>query len=308
MKKSLGILTVIFATGITVFVSSCEDIIYPELESAPPVLVVDAWITNKSEQQVVRLTMSQPYFEQTVPPGVAGASVTVTDNHGTVFPFVADATSTGMYVWTPLPGQGFGAVGDSYTLSLVVNGETFVSSSYMGRVPPIDSISFTEEMWGVGTGNTEPFANFWATDPVGIGDAYWIRSFKNGVALLKPSEINAAFDAGLSIGGQADGVTFLRPVRMRINSNDQNADDESIPPIAPGDSIQVQIHSITVQAFNFLNEMRIQTDRPGGFAELFSTPLANVSTNVVNTNPAGSKVIGFFNVSAVSTAGKRYVE
>jgi hypothetical protein len=52
----------------------------------------------------------------------------------------------------------------------------------------------------------------------------------------------------------------------------------------------------------------IQTDRPGGFAELFSTPLANVSTNITNANVNGSKAVGFFNVSAVSSAGKKYVK
>lgn len=307
MKKS-HVPNIVPAIILLAALGSCEDIIHPELESAPPVLVVDAWINNKPEPQVVKLTSSQPYFEQTVPPGVLGAVVTITDNHGTIFPFVADKVVSGNYVWTPLPGQGFGSVGDSYRLSIQVNGELFEASSYMGRVPLIDSLSFTEEVWGVGTGRTEPFANFWATDPDGIGDAYWIRSYKNGVPLSKPSEINMAFDAGLSIGGQTDGVTFIRPIRVRINSNDKNADDESIPPISAGDSINVQIHSITVAAFTFLTELRIQTDRPGGFQELFATSLANVSTNVVNRSPVGTKVQGFFNVSAVSTGGKRYVE
>jgi hypothetical protein len=52
----------------------------------------------------------------------------------------------------------------------------------------------------------------------------------------------------------------------------------------------------------------IQTDRPGGFAELFSTPLANVSTNVTNLDPNGTKAVGFFNVSAVSGLGKKLEE
>ena len=43
-------------------------------------------------------------------------------------------------------------------------------------------------------------------------------------------------------------------------------------------------------------------------AWLFATPLANVSTNIKNVNANGSKVLGFFNVAAVSVAGKRFVE
>jgi len=52
--------------------------------------------------------------------------------------------------------------------------------------------------------------------------------------------------------------------------------------------------------------VKVQTNRPGGFGELFATPLANVSTNIINTNAQGTKTQGFFNVAAVSSAGKRF--
>lgn len=53
-----------------------------------------------------------------------------------------------------------------------------------------------------------------------------------------------------------------------------------------------------------MSEVKIQTDRPGGFSELFASPLSNVSTNIVNVS-GNRKVLGFFNTSAVSSAGKR---
>ncbi|MDZ4715153.1 MAG: DUF4249 domain-containing protein [Cytophagales bacterium] len=295
------------SAGLVFSLGACEDIINPTLQPASPMLVVDAWLTNRPEPQVISITRSQPYFEKALPPGVPGAQVRVVDNQGTLFIFLEDVANAGKYVWTPPPGQGFGVIGGSYRLTLVVNGETFEASSYMGRVPPIDSITFETDN-RLGTSEKITRAEFWATDPTGIGDAYWIRTSKNGIALLKPTELNIAFDAGLSIGGQTDGVTFITPVRRRINANDKDANDKALSPIVSGDSIQVQIHSITVQAFTFLTEVGIQTNRPGGFQELFATPLANVSTNVVNTTAGGSKVLGFFNVSAVSSAGKRFSE
>jgi len=66
----------------------------------------------------------------------------------------------------------------------------------------------------------------------------------------------------------------------------------------------VEIYSITNEAFIFLNEMALQINRPGGFAELFATPLSNVPTNIVSSNPAET-VVGFFNVSAVQSNGKQ---
>jgi hypothetical protein len=60
-----------------------------------------------------------------------------------------------------------------------------------------------------------------------------------------------------------------------------------------------------LEAFNFLDQVMVQTDRNGGFAELFSPPLSNVSTNVTNTDPSGRRALGFFNVSAVAGRGRR---
>lgn len=286
--------------------ASCEDVIYPPLEPASPVLVVDAWITNTNQAQTIVLTSSQPYFDATVPPPVSGAVVAVSDDMGKVFSFTENPSKAGHYEWTP-SGTDTLRVGGKYQLSISVGGETFTAASQMGRVPPIDSITFDKDT-NLGNGKEITRAEFWATDPVGHGDAYWIRSYKNGVPLLRPSEINIAYDAGVSIGGPADGVIFIAPVRRRINANDRDDNNQLISPIVNGDSIQVQIHSVTVAAFTYLNQVQVQTNRPGGFAELFATPLANVSTNVFNANPSGSKVVGFFNTAAVSCAGKRYKE
>jgi hypothetical protein len=68
--------------------------------------------------------------------------------------------------------------------------------------------------------------------------------------------------------------------------------------------LYVEIHSISNDAFFFLTELALQTDRPGGFAELFAQPLSNVPSNVINTT-GNEKVVGFFNVAAVTSAGRR---
>jgi hypothetical protein len=52
----------------------------------------------------------------------------------------------------------------------------------------------------------------------------------------------------------------------------------------------------------------IQSDRPGGFGELFASPFANVRTNIINSNPNGNKAVGFFNVGTVSGLGKKFVD
>lgn len=310
MKIQSYIKNIFLLTTIAAVFTSCEDKINPKLEHADPVLVVDAWINNKPEDQVVILTKTQPYFDNTTPPGLAGATVTITDSDGKVYAFTEDNTAVGNYVWKYKNDEVFGAAGKSYTLSVEVDGETFTSSSRMGRVPQIDSITYEQDDRLGQSSSDEPFyrAEFWSTDPVGSGDTYWIRTYKNGTLLSKPSEINIAYDAGGDQGADADGVVFVFPIRRGVNADDKDPKDDTkrLSPVEPGDSLNVQINSISLAAFNYLKEVINQTDRPGGFGELFSTPLANVSTNVFNENPNGSKVLGFFNVASVSSAGRRF--
>lgn len=297
-------LFILFVTAS--FFYSCEETINPDLEDADPKLVVDAWLTNKVEDQVVKLSWTQPYLENTLPTGVSGATVVVTYDGGEIT-FSEDANAAGTYRWTPTDATSaevFGTIGRNYKLTVQVGAETFEATSRINRTVAIDSISFEFEENDPQYPDNSYTAEFWATDPVGKGDTYWIRSYKNGVALLKPSEINVAYDAGFTAGGNFDGVTFLPPLRS-VNPDEEDENDEPLSPYEPGDSVYVEIHSITLEAYNFLNQVIIQTDRPGGFAELFSTPLANVSTNITNLDPNGTKAVGFFNVSAVSGMGKK---
>lgn len=298
----------ILIIGITFLNSSCEDIIHPTLEDADPIIVIDAWVSDQPGPQEIRVMLSQPYFDNTLPPGVTGATVQVTDDLGTVYIFEEDLTEAGVYRWTPaLPNEVFGHVGRTYTLSALVAGEAFESVTTMKRTTPIDSITFTFEE-GNSFQEDSYYGEVWARDSIGAGDAYWIKTWKNGELLSKPEEINLAYDAGFSSGGEFDGVYFIYPIRAAINPFDQDENDKFLSPYVPGDSVFVEIHSISDEAFDFLNQVIIQTNRPGGFGELFATPLANVSSNIVNTDDQGTQVVGFFNVASVSGVGKKFVE
>ena len=297
MKKFFTYLP-IFATLLI----GCDDLINPELPQTEEVLVIDAWITNKQEPQQIRLTMSQDYFDSSFPTGVAGAEVTVSSSNET---FSFTETEAGTYVWTPPVGEVFGEVGETYTLTVRVNGEEYTSVASMGRVPKIDSVTFRYEE-ETAFFNESYWGEFWSRDFPGTGDTYWIRSYKNDSLLNKPAEINIAYDAGFSKGGKIDDVIFIPPIRDTVNPFDLDEDDNFLSPYENGDSLYVEIHSINEKAFDFLVNVRVQTDRPGGFAELFAQPLANVPTNIENTNPGSTKIAqGFFNVAAVEFNGAR---
>ncbi len=296
MKKLLYILS------IACFFS-CETTIDPELKTAEEILVIDAWLNNNLETQEIKVTRSQPYFENSFPDKVSGAVVVVEDLiTGETYNFIEDEES---YKWTP-GTEPLGVIGNYYRLSVTVDGETFEAYSDLKGVPPVDSIKFSFNEKNDFVREDFYTAEFVATDLPGEGNTYWIKSFKNGEFLNKPDEINFAYDAGFSAGGAIDGQVFIQPIQDLVNPYDEIPGENNVfyPPYLPGDSLYVEIHSINVLAFNFLQEVAIQTNRPGGFAELFATPLANVSTNFVSTTPNSLTIVGgFFNVAAISTGG-----
>ncbi|SMD34672.1 protein of unknown function [Reichenbachiella faecimaris] len=283
---------------------ACEDQIYPKLKEADQILAIDAWVNDKIEAQTIRVYKSAPYFDNSVREGLNGAEVYIQDNENNRFDF-QDA-GKGEYVWMPDGNVGFGSVGKTYTLSVLVDGILFQSVSVKNRVPEIDSVSFRFEKASLGNPDMH-MGTFYARDPIGTGDTYWIKSYKNGLYLNKPSEINIAYDAGFNAGAVIDGLVFIQPIRDQVNRFDEDPKDELnvLPPYEDGDSLSVEIHSITNEAYHFLSEMREVLDRPGGFGELFTSPLGNLKSNISCISVESVEVVGFFCISAVEAKGKR---
>ncbi len=283
---------------------ACEDQINPALEEVDPVLAVDAWITNKPVAQLIRLSSTRPYFDTIASP-VMGASVQISGSDGEVYTFQEDEREPGAYYWTsPTAGQGFGTVGETYELRIDTDEQSYTSTTVLDPVPPIDSITY--ELTEANAFFPETYiAQFWATDLPETGNAYWIRAYRNGALLNRPDEISLAYDAGFSRGGNFNATVFAQPIRNSINPIDGDGDGGFLPSYNRGDSVYVELQSISDAAFDFLNEVSIQTNRPGGFAELFASPIANVPTNITNVDPNGPPAVGFFNVAAVSSLGTR---
>lgn len=307
MMKLKCLIPVLALCIVTFLTASCDDLINVDTGSSDPVLNIDAWVNDKPEVQSIYLTMTQDYFDnENLPPEATGATVKIVDDQNQEYEFLEDLESDdGAYRWYPSSEtERLVAQGRSYTLYVVYNNETFQASSKAGRVPPVDSITLEFDE-GEGIIDDAYRAQFWATDPAGTGDTYWIKSYKNGTLLNKTSEINIAYDAGMSSGSGFDGVTFISVIRSGINADDTDEDDRPVSPFVPGDSVYVEIHSLTEASFNYMNEVLTQTDRAGGLSELFtSTPLANVSTNIVNLDGNGSAIVGFFNTATTSGYGR----
>lgn len=291
--KGLHYLYIVLIIGV-ITMHSCEDPIDVELEDAESLITVDAWINGNPEDQTIRLTQSQPYFESNFTPGITGANVIVRRNDGQEFAF--DDSGNGNYTWVS-DGTSIGEVGDDFELEINVNGETLSAITSLFRVPNVDSIhqDFVTD-FGLVDGI---MIEILTRDLPGIGDTYWIKTFKNGVYLNKAEEINIAFDAGFDSGAETDGIVFIPPIRFLLNpvEDDNPTDSIEIPSWIPGDIARVEVHSISNDAFSFLETTRDQLlNSDNG---IFAEPLANTLGNV--TSSSGNTVLGVFNVAAIST-------
>jgi len=286
MKKLLYI-----SILISVLFSACEDPIDVTLDDGERLLVIDGWIDDQARPQEIKLTYSQPYFDNALATGIENASVKVTKDDGTVIDFTH--TQSGTYLFDPGAGT-IGNVGDKFDLEIVIDDKTYNSSTEMYRTTVIDSIrqEFRDDELVGGDG---VYCELMSRDPVGEGDSYWIKTWKNGVYLNRDLEINIAYDAGFDSGGAADGVIFITPIRENINP----LTDELLPEVwKSGDTIRVEVHSISNDAFGYMEVFRDQlvNSRNGIFAE----PLTNTKGNVKHTN-GEDNVLGVFNVAAISS-------
>ena len=287
---------IISALLISLAFGSCTDVINIEPDSAEAIFVVDAWINNQPTPQTIRLTRSAPYFDSQLAAGVSGATVTVESSEGKKFEFVDQGD--GNYAWTPSTTGELGPIGTTYDLTIDLDGEVFTSATIQLGAPPVDSISQEYRVDDL-SGPDGIYTNFFARDLLGLGNTYWIKTFKNGAFLNKPQEMNLAYDATFSAGSESDGIIFIPPIREATNRlpDPDTDDDGDVPPWEVGDVIRVEIHSISNEAFDFLYLAREQMIN--GDNTIFAVPLANTTGNVVN-NATGKRALGFFNVAKMT--------
>ncbi|PPK87705.1 uncharacterized protein DUF4249 [Neolewinella xylanilytica] len=291
MMRSLGLLS------LALVLWNCEDPVTLQTDFDAPQLVVDAWLTNRAEPQTVRLTESQDYYANRLPTPVEDAAVVICRTAPDTSCFTFTYRGDGDYVWEPAPGDSLGAVGTELVLGLERNGLRYGSQTTVKRVPPIDSIAvrFEEESIGLDAGL---YAQLYARDFVGVGDAYLIRTTINDTLLNRPGELSLVYDATFDAGSGTDGIVFIAPIRFSINRTD---DDGGVVALEPGDSLHVDVWSLSNEAFFYLSVARDQIQN--GSNGIFQLPIANAPGNVVALD-GEEAVLGVFNVAAVSQASK----
>lgn len=292
------------AAAMSTVLYSCEDVIDPSKIGDPastPRLVVDALLQDTTNRQVITLSWSQRYFDNSRPQMITNAEVQVTEllagGATNVYPFTHDATNPGSYVSTAFRTQER----TNYQLRVIHEGDTYTAASYCprriqwvqtpggwGTPARYDSLYFRFFKPGLANDDSlyRPQLVIW--DTPGEEDQYRLLSFMNGRLLNRPANINVYRPTG-----PLDGRPFIPPAIIGLSPLLQ-PDERQFKQF---DTCRVVIQCIDRASYEYWLQVEDQVTNGGLFAE----PPFNVPCNVVNTRSGGRQALGWFGTATTLT-------
>lgn len=249
IKTAIIIVTVIISL---LTLSSCEDVVDVNLDTAAPKLVIDASIKwqkgTVGNGQSIQLTTTTGFYETTIPK-VTGAIVFITDSNAIQYDFNEDI-GTVNYICT-----NFNPVlNEAYVLTVIHDGQTYLATENLISSPTIDSVAQNDE--GGFTGE-EIELKFFFQDNV-LEDNFYMSQSNN---LLKQLIEYDVFYDRFTQGNQMFGLYI----------------DEDLK---TNDVIDFTLHGISQGYYNFMSVLLSVAGSGGGGP--FQTPPATVRGNIIN--------------------------
>jgi len=249
--------------------TNCEDVIDVDLNTAEPRLVIDAsinWFKNTAgNEQSIKLSLTAPFFTNGVPQA-SGALVEITDSNDNVFTFNEEG-STGIYrndTFIPV-------IDETYTLTIVYEGETYTGTETLKSVVPIDFVEQNNE--GGFTGEDIELKAFY-TDPANI-ENYYFFEFLTDIPVIPTLEV---YEDRFTDGNQIFGFFT-------------EEDLES------GDIVTIRNYGISERFYDFMFILLQQGGEEDGGP--FETQPATVRGNCINTTNPDNFPFGYFRLSEV---------
>ena len=248
--------------------SSCEEVIDVDLNTAAPRLVIDAALKwekgTDGANQIIKLSTTTGYFDQNIPK-VSGATIFVTNEDAVIFDFIETVPNSGEYLCTNF----IPVVDATYTLTVIQNGINYTATEQLKPVPSIDKIEQKDD--GGFSGENIELKLFY-TDNGLTNDYYLFRSQLSTYQIPAYSVSRDEFYQGNQIFG--------------IYSNED---------IKSGDTVDFTLSGISEGYFNYLQVLLSIAGSAGGSP--FQSPPATVRGNIVNNTVIDNYVLGFFSLS-----------
>lgn len=261
--------------SLILILASCEDVIDVPVQTDITRLVVEASIDwekgTLGNQQAIQLSNSSAFFDTTSNTVVTGASVILmNDSNGAIFVF--QDQNNGNYMTT----EFVPVLGDSYTLEIIHDGETYNAKETLNAVPEIAEVyqdledGFDEEVLEV---------HVVFNDPLEEGNNYLFKFQKQG-ELLPELELG---DDEFVNGNELDWWYEIE------------ADDETheVEEFVAGDVVTFDMYSISEAYGNYIE---ILINQIGGVG-LFDTTPVSVKGNCINLTNADNYAHGYFRLT-----------
>jgi len=290
--KMKNIFKILFLSIALFSFSSCEDVVQIKLDEGSKIYVIDAFVNDLRNQQVVRVLTNDTYFSNREAPPVSNALVILKDLTASK-EYTFTYSTNGNYVYNLSSGDTISRVDHQYELNVNIDGTTYTSLTTQKRSAIIDSIlPVFDDGSGGGFGPPgPPFFNclLLARDKSDRNtDYYWIKTFRNDTLLGAGTNLNLAIDGTNGPVGAVpvEYTTFTPPITF-LGFNRFYA----------GSTCKVEIHSIAKETYFFFVQAAAQINNGG----LFATTPENVKTNIITPSGAKTKAIGWFNMGTVVT-------
>lgn len=266
-----------FVLLVTLGLVSCTDVIEVEVPTAPPRLVIEAsidWEKGSSGNfQQIKLSSSTPFFENLEESPVTGAMVKITnDGDGTEFLF-QDANDGSYFTSSFVP-----EIGQSYTLEIEHDGETYIGKETMTPVVEIDTVFQSREN---GFDKDALEVNVLFTDPENVPNFYLAKFQRLGDLLPTLFDIKDEFTDGNQI----------KIIYERLDNEDTGERE-----FEPGDIVEIDLYGISSTYFDFI---RLLIEQSGNAGNLFSTIPAELKGNCINVTDPDHYPYGYFRVTEV---------
>lgn len=266
MRKKTNLILII-ATAL--IFHSCQEVVDIPLDTATPKLVIEASINwqkgTSGNNQKIKLTTTTNYYSTAIPT-VSGATVYVKNSSNAVFSFI-EVPNTGEYLcsdFVPVLGQ-------TYTLTVVNEGQTYNASETMTPVAPISSVT-QEIQSGLGGNALKIKTSF--VDPANVENYYLFKH--KFTDKLKPAYY-------VDEDEFFNGNTFISLV---IQEDTQ-----------AGDQVEISHYGISKGYYNYMNVLLSVVGNSG--AILFQTPPATIKGNIKNATNFDNYPLGYFRLCEV---------
>jgi len=246
---------------------SCTKVVEVDLETAAPKLVIDAsidWIKGTTgNEQKIKLSTTTGYYS-TIFPTVSGADIVIKNSANTVFNFT-EKPGTGEYTCSNFHP----AIGETYTLKVVLNGEIYTATETCIGVPDIENN--VEQNNSGGFGGDEVEIKYEYQDN-GNKENYYLHR------ILSPVSTFPAYKA------QDDKNSQGKLTQEYFSDKD----------LKTGDMINIRLYGISKRYYDYFRKLLAASGAGNG---PFQTTPGSVRGNIINETHFENFAYGYFRLS-----------